>query len=41
LDFDLPRYDFVAERDDDRSDQREPVLALVGDQDAQMFSSVC
>jgi hypothetical protein len=34
LDFDLPRYDFVAERDHDGSDQCEAVLTLVGDQDA-------
>ena len=30
----------MAERDDDRGDEREAVLALVGDQDAQMFGAV-
>ena len=40
LDFDLPGYDFVAERGHDLSYQREAVLALVCDQDTQMLSTV-
>jgi hypothetical protein len=34
LDVDLSRDDLVAERDDDRGDEREAVFALVGDQDS-------
>jgi hypothetical protein len=36
LDADLARDHLVAEPDDDRSYQGEPVLALVGDQHPQM-----
>ena len=36
-DVDLARDHLVAEPHDDRSDERQAVLALVGDQDAQMF----
>jgi hypothetical protein len=34
---DLAGDDLVAQGRDDRRDQREPVLALVGDQDSQML----
>jgi hypothetical protein len=37
FDFDLAGDDLVAERDDNRRYRREAVLALVGDQDAQML----
>ena len=36
-DVDLARDHLVAEGDHDRGDQREAILALVGDQDAQML----
>ena len=36
-DVDLARDHLVSERDHDRSDERQAVLALVGDQDAQMI----
>jgi hypothetical protein len=40
LDLDLPRDHFVAECDDDPGDEREAILALVSDQDAQVISPV-
>ena len=40
LDVDLAGDHLVAERDHDRSDERETVLALVGDQNAQMIMIV-
>jgi hypothetical protein len=40
LNVDLTGDDLVAERGDDRRDEREAVLALVGDQDAQMLGSI-
>ena len=36
LDLDLPRDHLVSQRDHDRSDQRQPILTLVGNQDAQV-----
>ena len=40
FDLDLARDHLVSERDHDRGDEREAVLALVGDQDAQMVGAV-
>ena len=38
LDLDLARDHLVPEGDHDRGDKREPILALVGDQDAQVLA---
>jgi hypothetical protein len=40
LHVDLPGDDLVAEGGDDGSDEREPILALIGDQDAEMIRSI-
>jgi hypothetical protein len=40
FDLDLACDHLVAERDHDRDDELEAVLALVGDQDAEMVCSV-
>jgi acyl-lipid omega-6 desaturase (Delta-12 desaturase) len=40
LDADLAGDDLVAERRHDRGNEREPVLALVGDQDAKLVGSI-
>jgi hypothetical protein len=37
FDVDFAGDHLVAERDDDRSDERETVLAVIGDQDAEML----
>jgi hypothetical protein len=38
LDLDLARDHFVPERGDDRGDESEPILPLVGDQHAEVLS---
>jgi hypothetical protein len=37
FDLDLACDDLVAERRDDRGDEREPIVTLVGDQHTQML----
>ncbi len=40
FDVDLACDDLVAQANDNRGDERQPILALVGDQDTEMFGPV-